>query len=208
MKVAPTLDEERELWQKGFFHICGVDEVGRGSWAGPVVVGAVIFPQEFQVFPGLFDSKQLLPAKREQVAREVKRQALSFATCEIGVPVIDRVGIGEATQIAFRKVIRELSPKPDFILIDSFYIKYLNRSNQKPIKKGDEKSASIAAASVIAKVYRDELMRKLASSYPEYGFEEHKGYGTKKHQKAIRKNGFSDIHRRSFNLNFLQPQNL
>ena len=110
------------------------------------------------------------------------------------------MGIGKATQMAFRKTIHLLSKVPDFILIDAFYVSHLNRKRQKPIKDGDKICASISAASIIAKVYRDKLMKKLHKKYPQYGFAKHKGYGTTKHQEAIKRHGLSRIHRRSFNL--------
>lgn len=198
--VTPTLDIEKKLWKEGYSYVCGLDEVGRGSFAGPVVVGAVIFPQECTILDGVMDSKLLRPRQREKLELRIKNQALSWSVAAIGVPVINKVGVGKATQMAFRKAVKLLSKSPDFILIDAFYIKHLNRKNQKAIKDGDKICASIAAASILAKVYRDKLMRKLHRRYPQYGFGRHKGYGTKKHQDAIEKYGLSRLHRRSFNL--------
>lgn len=196
--ITPTLDLETKLWQDGYSRVCGIDEVGRGSFAGPVCVGAVIFSKDFQVINGLADSKLLKPRLRERLAKIIKNQASCWAVAEVGVSKINKVGIGKATQMAFRKAIKPLSP--DFVLIDAFYIKHLNRKRQRAIKDGDKICASIAAASVIAKVYRDKLMKKLHRKYPQYGLGKHKGYGTKKHQEAIKKFGLSRIHRRSFNL--------
>lgn len=199
--VTPTLRIEQKLWQSGYFYVCGLDEVGRGCFAGPVVVGAVIFPKDFQIIEGLADSKLLRPRQRENLAISIKDQALCWAVAEVGVTVINKVGIGKATQMAFRKAIKNLSIRPDFVVIDTFYVKHLNRKRQKPVKDGDKICASISAASIIAKVYRDRLMKKLHRKYPQYGFARHKGYGTKKHQEAIKKFGLSRIHRKSFNLN-------
>lgn len=200
--VIPTLDIERKLWKQGYFLVCGLDEVGRGCFAGPVVVGAVVFPRQLasQLPDGLADSKMLRPRQREKLAKEIKKYALAWSVAEVGVSVINKVGIGKATQVAFRKALRSLSVPADHILIDAFYIKHLNRKRQKPIKDGDKVCASIAAASILAKVYRDKLMKKLHRKYSEYGFAKHKGYGTKRHQEAIRKYGLSRIHRTSFDL--------
>lgn len=198
--VTPTLNIEKKLWNAGYTQVCGIDEVGRGSFAGPVVVGAVIFPKDFQIIDGLADSKLLSVRQRESLAKDIKSQALGWAVSEIGVAAINKKGIGKATQMAFRKAIKLLSPPADFCLIDAFYIKHLNRKRQKAVKDGDKICASISASSIIAKVYRDKLMKNLAKKYPQYGFGKHKGYGTKLHQEAIKKYGLSRIHRTSFNL--------
>lgn len=198
--VLPTLDIEKLLWEQGYVYIAGLDEVGRGCFAGPVVVGAVVFPQDVVLPEGLADSKLLKPKLREKLAEEIKKVAKSWSVAEITVTHINKKGIGKATQMAFRKSIKLLSKPPDFILIDAFYIKHLNRKRQRPIKNGDKICASISAASIIAKVYRDKLMKKLHKKFPQYGFAKHKGYGTKAHQEAIRQYGLSRIHRRSFKL--------
>jgi len=214
--ITPTLNLEKKLWKSGYSYICGLDEVGRGSFAGPVCVGAVIFPKDLQLqmhTPGvstqihswsgideIADSKLLKPRIREKLAEVIKDQTLTWAVSEVSVSVINRVGIGKATQMAFRKAIKLLSKAPDFVLIDAFYIKHFNRKNQKAVKDGDKICVSISAASIIAKVYRDKLMKKLHKKYPNYGFAKHKGYGTKRHQQALRIHGLSRIHRRSFNL--------
>ncbi len=198
--ITPTLNLEKQLWQKGYSYICGLDEVGRGSFAGPVCAGAVIFPQKFQIIEGLADSKLLKPRQREHLAEEIKREALGWSVAEVGVGPINKVGIGKATQMAFRKAIKSLSKSPDFILIDAFYIKHLNRNKQQAVKDGDKICASISAASIIAKVHRDKLMKKLHFKYPKYDFGKHKGYGTKRHREALKKYGLSKVHRTSFNL--------
>lgn len=198
--IIPTLDIEKKLWNSGYSVVCGIDEVGRGSFAGPVCVGAVIFPKDCEIIDGVADSKLLKPGRREKLAEEIKKNALAWSVAEISVSVINKNGIGKATQMAFRKSIKLLERTPDFVLIDAFYIKHINRKRQKAIKDGDTICASISAASIIAKVHRDKLMKKLHKKYPQYGFAKHKGYGTKLHQEAIKKYGLSRIHRTSFNL--------
>src|SRR5260221_1718273 len=163
--IYATLEEEQKLWDKGFRLVCGIDEVGRGCFAGPVVVGAVIFPPDVQIPPEqIADSKLLKPMQRKKTIELIKSRALAWEIAEVGVPTINKMGIGKATQMAFRKVVKNLEKRPDFILMDAFYINRLptlRRKNQKPIIKGDQKSISIAAASIIAKVYRDKLMKNL-----------------------------------------------
>ncbi len=198
--IISTLDIEKKLWNSGYSRVCGTDEVGRGCFAGPVVVGAVIFSKDSILPEGIADSKLLKPKQREKIAESVKREALSWAIAEVSVPVINKVGIGKATQMAFRKALKLLPVQADFVVIDAFYIKHLNRKRQRPIQDGDKICASISAASVIAKVYRDKLMENLSKKYPQYGFAKHKGYGTLEHQEAIKKYGLTRIHRTSFNL--------
>ena len=198
--IFPTLEIEQSLWNSGYNYVCGIDEVGRGSFAGPVVVGAVVFPKDCDLLEGVADSKLLKPRQREKLALIIKQKALSWAIAEISVRDINKVGIGKATQMAFRKAVKSLDKKPDFVVIDAFYIQHFKRKNQRPIKDGDKICASISAASIIAKVYRDKLMKSLDKKYPHYGFAKHKGYGTKQHQDALKKYGLTRIHRRSFNL--------
>ncbi|MBI2019024.1 ribonuclease HII [Candidatus Daviesbacteria bacterium] len=198
--IFPTLNIEKKLWSLGYNYICGLDEVGRGCFAGPVCVGAVIFPKDCELLEGLADSKLLKPRQREQLAVRIKNQAVNWTVAEVGVATINKLGIGKATQMAFRKATKLLDQHPDYILIDAFYIRHLRRIRQKAVADGDKICASISAASIIAKVYRDKLMKKLAVKYPLYKFGKHKGYGTKFHQEAIRKYGLSKIHRTSFNL--------
>lgn len=198
--VLPTLDLEKKLWNSGYSRVCGLDEVGRGSFAGPVVVGAVIFSKDCIIPEGIADSKLLKPRQRERLAEAIKKCAKAWAVAEVSVSTINKVGIGKATQMAFRKAIKLLSKSPDFILIDAFYIRHLNKKKQNAVKNGDKICASISAASIIAKVYRDKLMKKLGKIYPQYGFGKHKGYGTKKHQEALKKYGLSKLHRTSFDL--------
>jgi len=215
----PDFSYEKRLWKKGFRFVVGVDEVGRGAFAGPVVVGAIIFPpisftrtkrslqiDEASKIDGINDSKLLKPRLREQLAREIKKKVLAWDVTEVGVSVINRIGIGKATAKAMRKTISDLARKgfpPDFVLVDYFYISYLRGlglKSQKAIKHGDQKSFSIAAASILAKVHRDKIMRSLARKprYKVYGWGRNKGYGTKLHQKAILKYGLTRLHRKQF----------
>lgn len=198
--IFPTLNFEKELWKKGYLRVCGIDEVGRGSFAGPVVAGAVVFPKDITLPEGITDSKLLKPRQREKLAEEIKKVALCWAVSEVSVRYINKLGIGKATQMAFRKALKLLDKQADFVLIDAFNIKHLNRKRQKAVKKGDRACISIAAASIIAKVYRDKLMKKLSKKYPKYDFSKHKGYGTRFHREAIKKYGLCRLHRKSFNL--------
>lgn len=207
----PGFEEEKSLWKKNFRYVIGVDEVGRGAFAGPVTVAAVVF--EFETYElislGINDSKLLKPLKRQKLSKLIQTSCLSYSIITINVSTINKIGIGKATEKAFRKavdeVISKLKAKEEkvYLLADGFHIKHIRQvglKNQKAIIKGDRKSISIAAASIIAKVHRDSLMKKLSKKYPEYGFGKHKGYGTKAHQQAIKRHGLSKIHRKSFNL--------
>ena len=194
---------ENFAFKKGFKVVAGIDEVGRGAWAGPLVVAAVILPQNFQIPTGLADSKLLKHSQRVEQAKIIKSKAIASAIVEISPSKINKIKMAKAAHVAFRKAIRQLTVKPDFCLIDAFYIKHFSKKHQIAIIGGDKICASIAAASILAKVYRDNLMRKLHFAYPAYGFGKHKGYGTKFHQAAISKFGFTKIHRTSYNLNYL-----
>src|SRR3989344_4980599 len=187
--IHPDLAIETSLWQKGYRFIVGIDEVGRGSWAGPLTAAGVILPRDFLIPEGLADSKMLKPRQRVRLSGYIKKFATGYAIAEVPPKEIDMVGIAKATLIAFRQVIKKLKPSPDFCLIDAFHIKYYSAKRQMAVKNGDKICASIAAASIIAKVHRDNLMRKLHFKYPNYGFAKHKGYGTKSHQLAICKLG-------------------
>ncbi len=198
--ISATLDFEKKYWNQGYKLVCGVDEVGRGCFAGPIVVGSVIFPVDVCLPEGITDSKLLTSKKREYFEIIIKKLALAYSIAVIDVPMINEVGIGKAAQRAFKKSVEDINPRPDFILIDAFWIDGLDRRIQQPIVRGDQLSVSIAAASIIAKVYRDRLMTELDTKYPQYGFKKHKGYGTREHQVAIAQYGLSQIHRTSFNL--------
>lgn len=191
---------ESSLWSQGLNLICGIDEVGRGSFAGPLVAGAVVFPANSKLIAGIADSKLLSPKKRKKLALEIRETALSAGIGEVPVEVIDRRGIMQATQYAFYLAYKNLGKVCDFFLVDAFPLKFINSQRQKPIISGDKISASIAAASIIAKVYRDELMEKLHLDFPDYGLDKHKGYGTLLHREMIKKFGLSPLHRKSFKL--------
>lgn len=257
----PDLRYEKRLWKKGYKVVVGLDEVGRGAWAGPLVVGAVVFLSSYLgnlsylsylESLGLDDSKRLPPRRREKLSEIIKKESSSWAVAEVPVSVINRLGMGKATQIGFRKAVSSLRKKlaslracsdpsetrrgrsgpddpVDFILIDAFYISRLaglprgrghrlkghrshlsnlrnlsyllsspDRGRQLAIVGGDSKSISIAAASIIAKVYRDKLMQNLSRRHRPYGWGRNKGYGTKEHQNALRKYGLTRWHRKQF----------
>jgi ribonuclease HII len=191
--VRPNLD--RKLW-KDNLTFCGVDEVGRGSLAGPVVAAAVILPRYSQI-DGVKDSKELTPKQRTKLFEKIKLQAISFGIGIVNHQVIDKINISNAAFIAMKKAIAKLSPKPDFVIVDGFAIPDLPIANR-GIIKGDKKSLSIASASILAKVTRDEIMIKFHKHYPVYGFERHKGYPTKKHIAALRRFGPTIIHRQTY----------
>lgn len=201
MKVIrnPSFREEKILWNKGLDSIVGLDEVGRGAFAGPVVAAAVILPQDFKI-NGINDSKILSPLKREILSEYILKYAIDYYISEVEVNYININGIGKSTDKAFLKCLNRINTKYDFVLIDGYPLKDFDRNVQKGIIHGDALCVSISAASIIAKVYRDNLMIKLHKKYPEYNFSKNKGYGTKFHQYAIKKYGLSDVHRKSFNL--------
>jgi ribonuclease HII len=208
MKI-PNFSFEKNIWKKHKF-VAGVDEVGRGSFAGPVVAGAVVFPRNLKIDVVINDSKKLTQKRREIADKWIKKNAVSWGIGEAGVGKINKLGIKKATEIAFRAAIKNCG-EINYLLIDAFFVPYvadLRRKNQLPIINGDEKSFSIAAASIIAKVYRDRLMTKLAknSKYKGYKWEKNKGYGTKDHQKAIKKYGATRLHRKLFVRNFVSSQ--
>ena len=187
---------ENSLHAEGYRVICGVDEAGRGPLAGPVCAAAVILPEGLEI-PGLNDSKKLTDKKRRELFPVIKEQAvahgIAFASCE----EIDEMNILQATYLAMERAMAQLAVKPDIAMIDG------NRAKDfglpvRTVVKGDSLSANIAAASVLAKVTRDDLMVELAAQYPEYGFEVHKGYGTKVHYEALRTHGASPVHRMTF----------
>lgn len=204
----PDFSFEKSLWNKNFKIVAGVDEVGRGAFSGPVVAGCVAFAHSDLTtysFTDIVinDSKKLKPRQREKASLWIKKNVLCWGIGSASVSQINKFGIKKATEIAFRKAIIDCETKIDFLLIDAFYIPYvkgLKRKNQKPIIHGDARSMSIAAASIIAKVHRDKLMRTLSKNpkYQEYGWGRNKGYGTKKHQDAIKKHGPTRLHRVSF----------
>ena len=190
------LKYERELNSQGYKYVCGVDEVGRGPLAGPVVCAAVIMPTD-DIIDGVDDSKKLTPKKRSYLAERIQENAISYSICRIEAEVIDEINILEATKLCMKNAVESLKIKPDFVLTDGNMTLDIEIP-QKSVIKGDFYSYSIGAASIIAKVYRDNLMDEYAEVYPEYAFEENKGYGTKKHIEGILSAGLCPIHRRSF----------
>lgn len=186
---------ERKLRENGYEHIVGIDEVGRGPLAGPVVAAAVILPKNFYLL-GIDDSKKLSEQKREEFYEVIQDQAIAVSIGMVSAEEIDEINIYEATKKAMLTAITGLKPKPDFLLIDA--MKLDTTYPYEAIIKGDAKSISIAAASIIAKVTRDRLMKEYAQKFPHYGFESHMGYGTKEHLLAIENNGITDFHRKSF----------
>lgn len=187
---------ERQLLSEGYEYICGVDEVGRGPLAGPVVCAAVIMPLD-DIIEGVDDSKKLSAKKRENLARLIAEKAVSLHISLIEPEKIDEINILEATKLCMKNAVESLAVKPDFVLTDG-NMKLDVSLPQKSIIKGDALSYSIGAASIVAKVYRDNLMEGYAETYPEYGFKSNKGYGTAVHISAIEKYGLTPVHRRSF----------
>lgn len=225
--ITPTFKHERQLWSQGYRYVAGVDEVGRGAWAGPLVAAAVIFPspRESTVnshsaaeekpfgfirqpeglgnrrrhdFTLLRDSKLLSPTQREKLAPLIKKASLVWAVAEVSVEFIQTRGLTAATEMAMLTALKKLGLVPDFHLIDYFTLKALPPEKQRGLKHGDTFVASIAAASVIAKVHRDALMVKLHHKFPRYGWAANKGYGTKFHQKALARHGPCPLHRLNF----------
>lgn len=190
-------DFEQQAHSEGFRFVAGLDEVGRGCLAGPVVAAACILDLERPVPEGLNDSKKLTQKQREEIADELRRDAVAFSIGVVEADEIDRVNILEATKLAMLKAIEGLTPAADHLLIDALNLKQC-RLPQKAIIKGDSISYSIAAASVIAKVFRDELMTLFDSKFPQYGFAGHKGYGCASHFAALREHGPCHLHRKTF----------
>ena len=187
---------ENEARNNGYHVVCGVDEAGRGPLAGPVFAAAVILPQNLMI-DGLNDSKKLSEKKREILYDKIKNLALTYAVAFAKEHEIDEINILNATFLAMKRAVAKLNLKPDIVLVDGNKSPELEISTQ-TIVKGDSLSASIAAASILAKVERDRLMKNLSKKYPEYNFEKHKGYGTKMHIDLIKKYGPCEIHRKSF----------
>lgn len=192
---------EQEAWSRGFLRLAGVDEAGRGPLAGPVVAAAVVFPPGTEL-EGLNDSKKFSPKKRESLFETIQKLA-DFGIGIISERVIDQVNIYQATRLAMKEAIERLPKPPDHLLIDGNMTLDLPLS-QEAIVQGDAKVASIAAASILAKVTRDRLMLEYHTQYPLYGFDRHKGYPSAKHIEAIHQYGLSPIHRRSFRVRPLE----
>lgn len=193
---------EKDLYDKGFKKICGIDEAGRGPLAGPVVIAGVIMPQDSMI-EGVNDSKKVSEKKREKLYDLIIEQAISYSVAIVGQDVIDEINILNATKEGVTQVVDGLDVKPDLIIVDA-----LNHINTRgipyePIIKGDAKCYNIAAASILAKVTRDRIMRQWDEVYPQYGFLLHKGYGTAKHISAIKEYGLCPIHRKTFTKKFI-----
>lgn len=187
---------ENELIEEGYEHVCGVDEAGRGPLCGPVVAAACILPSGF-IIEGLNDSKKLTPKKRKQLYEIIKQNAVAYCIAEASVEEIDELNILEADMLAMRRAVAGLSVKADFAIIDGNVSRGFDIPTMTLIK-GDSLSPSVAAASILAKVARDEMCEQMDRDYPQYGIAKHKGYGTKQHMEALRKYGPSPIHRRKF----------
>lgn len=199
--MAVNLEHEQTLWQQGIQSIAGVDEAGRGPLAGPVVAAAVIFPNDC-IIDGVNDSKKLSAKQREVLFDQIYEQAFAVGVGVVDHMEIDRINILQATMLAMKNALEQLSPPPEYVLVDGNYFTH-NNYRYKTIVDGDAKSFTIAAASIVAKVTRDRLMIQLDTQYPEYGFAKHKGYGTKQHLDAIRQFGLCDVHRRTFTKKFI-----
>ena len=205
----PTWEHELELCSHGTSVVAGVDEAGRGAWAGPVVAGAVIFPrpevlaekmrldEQAAELSLLRDSKLLTAAVRERLLDVIRAMACAIGVGIVSPALVDIIGLGPANRLAMTRAVRDLGVRPDFLLVDAFKIHSLPIP-QRPIIKGDATCMSIAAASIVAKVTRDGIMRKLDKVYPGYGFAQHKGYGTRSHVDMLLRLGVSAIHRRSY----------
>ena len=193
------LQYEKKLIQDGYTLIAGMDEAGRGPLAGPVTVGCCIMKLD-DIIDGINDSKKLTPLKREKLFDIIKEKSIAYSIVDVDCEEIYKINILNATKKGMKIALDNINPKAEFLLVDAvkddFGIPYM------PIIHGDALSYSIAAASVLAKVHRDELMRKYAEIYPEYGFEKHKGYGTKLHIEMLKKYGPCPIHRQTFIKNF------
>ena len=196
-------DYEFPLWET-IDNICGIDEVGRGPLAGPVVAGAVMFPRWFRpegsVLEQLNDSKKLSAKVRMELVPEIQRNALGWAVAAVEPDTIDSINILQATMLAMNNAVESLSVRPDLLLVDGNRFRTNLGIPYKTIVKGDSKVFSIAAASVLAKIHRDELMAAYSAEWPEYGFDRHVGYGTAEHVRAIMQYGRCPIHRKSFKL--------
>lgn len=188
---------EYEHQYEAYTYICGIDEAGRGPLAGPVTAGAVVLPRDCRILY-LNDSKKISEKRREELFLEIQEKAITYGVGIVSPGVIDEINILMATYEAMRQAVSKLSVAPEIFLNDAVIIPGIDVSNQVKIIKGDTKSVSIAAASIMAKVTRDHMMIEYDKIYPQYGFAKHKGYGTKAHMDAIREFGMCPIHRRSF----------
>lgn len=197
---SPDLRFETALWSDGLLHVAGLDEAGRGAWAGPVAAGAVILPAEPEIAARLHkvrDSKEMTPIERTFWAAQIKEHALTWGVGFASNQEIDELGIVPATRLAMTRALENLRVEPQHLLIDALRLPALALP-QTALIKGDQRSLSIASASVLAKTGRDALMVELDATYPGYGFAQHKGYGTARHMAALEQSGPCPIHRFSF----------
>ena len=192
---------ERKFLSEGKKYVAGVDEVGRGPLAGPVVCCAVIMPlKDNDIIEGVDDSKKLSESKREKLAALIREKAIAVSVAEVPPEEIDEINILNAVKKCMTAAVNGLTVKPDITIVDGCDLKL--GFNAEYVVKGDLKSYTVGCASIVAKVYRDEMMKKLAEKFPAYGFEKHKGYGTAAHIKAIKENGPCSLHRKTFIKNF------
>ena len=196
-RIQNRLKFERDLWGRGLDAVAGVDEVGRGPLAGPVVAAAVILPKNC-IIKGADDSKKLSAAQREQIVLQIQKKAICIRIGAASPQEIDRINILRATGLAMKRAVAKLFPLPDHLLVDGLPMFELGLDRQTAVVDGDAKVHSIACASIVAKVCRDRLMSRLAVRYPEYGWEHNKGYGTPEHREAILRLGRTPHHRVSF----------
>jgi ribonuclease HII len=200
LPLLPDISFEEYLWNQGITIVAGIDEAGRGAWAGPVYAAAVIFPNDHNLLlnlPGIDDSKKLTSNQRNECAIRIKLAALAWQVGSASSAEIDQLGILPATRLAMKRAVIGLSIRPQHLLIDFLTLPEIEVL-QTPLVKGDARSFSIASASILAKTSRDNEMVSLAKDYPSYGFEQHKGYGTAHHQKMIALHGPTPIHRMTY----------
>jgi ribonuclease HII len=200
----PHLDYEQELWRSGLSLIAGLDEAGRGAMAGPVAVGAVILPADdphlSRTLACCRDSKQMTPQQRDLCAPCIKEAALTWAVAFASAEEIDRLGIVPATRLAAQRALKGLALQPDYLLTDFRLELPESELSQTSLVRGDTYCLSVASASVLAKTVRDALMCELSVQYPGYGWEKNKGYGTQAHRSAMKRLGYSSVHRKTFSL--------
>jgi len=199
--IHPDCSFESNLWQSGLSLVAGLDEAGRGAWAGPVFAAAVVLPPEpmmESILSGVRDSKQMTPHQREHWAGEIQAVALAWGIGWAEAGEIDRIGILPATRLAMSRAVEQLGEMPEYLLVDGNFLLPQIPLPQQALIKGDRRSLSIAAASVLAKTTRDSLLIDYETDYPGYGFARHKGYGTALHRAALEQLGICPIHRMSF----------
>ena len=201
LMVTPTINLEQKLWKQGYINVVGIDEAGRGPLAGPVSAGAVLINSKDQVVEGVRDSKKMSEKQRERVFEEIKEKSTAWGVGLASNAEIDKFGIQKAVRIAMERALNEVKKKVkkvDYLIVDGKNVSKIFGYKMDRITKGDMYHYSISAASVLAKVTRDRIMREMNIKYPQYGFEKHVGYGTKLHIEMLKKYGPCEIHRKSF----------